>query len=62
MLGPDPPSDDQVRLGVIAAMLARRSIREGFDGQPIPGPVLREVVQCGLAARIRLPAVMLSAH
>jgi len=36
--------------GVIAAMLARRSIREGFDGQPIPGPVLREIVRCGLAA------------
>jgi len=36
--------------GVIAAMLARRSIREGFDGQPIPAPVLREIVRCGLAA------------
>src|ERR1700730_12810949 len=47
---PDPPFDDQVRPRVIAAMLARRSIREGFDGQPIPGPVLREVVRCGLAA------------
>src|SRR5579863_8093799 len=50
MLGPDPPSDDEVRLGVIAAMLARRSIREGFDRQPVPGSVLREIVRCGLAA------------
>lgn len=50
MLRPDPPPDDEVRLGVIAAMLARRSIREGFDGQPIPGSVLREIVRCGLAA------------
>ena len=47
---PDPPPDDEVRLDVIAAMLARRSIREGFDGQPIPGSVLREIVRCGLAA------------
>jgi len=43
---PDPPLHDEV----IAAMLARRSIREGFDGQPIPGAVLREIVRCGLAA------------
>ena len=47
---PDPPLDDEVRPRVIAAMLARRSIREGFDGQPIPEPVLREIVRCGLAA------------
>jgi nitroreductase len=47
---PDPPLDDEVRPRVIAAMLARRSIREGFDRQPIPGPVLREIVRCGLAA------------
>lgn len=47
---PDPPLDDQVQPRVIAAMLARRSIREGFDGQPIPEPVLREIVRCGLAA------------
>src|SRR5579859_5054423 len=43
---PDPPLHDEV----IAAMLARRSIREGFDRQPIPGAVLREIVRCGLAA------------
>jgi nitroreductase len=47
---PDPPPDDEVRLQVIAAMLARRSIREGFDRQPVPGSVLREIVRCGLAA------------
>jgi nitroreductase len=47
---PDPPLDDEVRPRVIAAMLARRSIREGFDGQPIPGAVLREIVRCGRAA------------
>ena len=47
---PDPPLGDEVRPRVIAAMLARRSIREGFDGQPIPEPVLREIVRCGLAA------------
>jgi nitroreductase len=50
MSRPDPPPDDEVRLRVIAAMLARRSIREGFDRQPIPGSVLREIVRCGLAA------------
>jgi nitroreductase len=47
---PDPPLDDEVRPRVIAAMLARRSIREGFDGQPIAEPVLQEIVRCGLAA------------
>ena len=47
---PDLPLDDQVQPRVIAAMLARRSIREGFDRQLIPEPVLREVVRCGLAA------------
>jgi nitroreductase len=47
---PDAPPDDEARPRVIAAMLARRSIREGFDQQLIPEPVLREVVRCGLAA------------
>jgi nitroreductase len=47
---PDAPLDDEMRPQVIAAMLARRSIREGFDGQPIPGSVLREIVRAGLAA------------
>jgi nitroreductase len=47
---PDPPLDDEVPPRIIAAMLARRSIREGFDRQPIPDPVLREIVRCGLAA------------
>jgi len=47
---PDAPLDDEVRPQVIAAVLARRSIREGFDRKPIPGPVLREIVRCGLAA------------
>ncbi len=47
---PGPPLDDEVRPQIITAMLARRSIREGFDRQPIPGPVLREIVRCGLAA------------
>ena len=50
MLRPDAPPDDEARPRVIAAMLARRSIREGFDRQLIPEPVLREVVRCGLAA------------
>lgn len=50
MSRPDPPLDDEVRPRVIAAMLARRSIREGWDGQPIPGSVLQEIVRCGLAA------------
>lgn len=31
-------------------MLARRSTREGFDGRAIPGPILGEIVRCGLAA------------
>lgn len=35
---------------VIAALLARRSIREGFDSRPVPGPSMREIVRCGLAA------------
>ena len=47
---PDTPLDDEVRPRVITAMLARRSIREGFDGQPIPDPVLKEIIRCGLAA------------
>jgi len=50
MARPDLPPDDEGRPRVIAAMLARRSIREGFDRQPIPGPVMREIVRCGLAA------------
>ena len=50
MLRPDAPPDDEARPRVIAAMLARRSIRERFDRQLIPEPVLREVVRCGLAA------------
>ncbi len=50
MLRPDSSLDDEVRPLVIAAMLARRSIREGFDSRPIPGSFLREIVRCGLAA------------
>jgi nitroreductase len=50
MLQPDLPLDDEVRPGIIAAMLARRSIREGFDSRPIPGSCMREIVRCGLAA------------
>lgn len=50
MLRPDPSPVDQERPGVIAAMLARRSIREGFDHRPIPSAIMREIVRCGLAA------------
>lgn len=50
MRRPDPAPGDEVRPRVIAAMLARRSIRAGFDRQPIPGSVMREIVRCGLAA------------
>jgi nitroreductase len=46
--GPLPGAGGQPQ--VIAALLARRSIREGFDGRAIPGPILREIVRCGLAA------------
>jgi nitroreductase len=31
-------------------MLARRSIRDGFDGRPVPAWTMREIVRCGLAA------------
>ena len=47
---PDAPVDDEVRPRIIAAMLARRSIREGFSPRPIPDWVMREIVRCGLAA------------
>lgn len=50
MLPADPSHDDEGRPRVITAMLARRSIREGFSRQPIPGSVMREIVRCGLAA------------
>ena len=50
MLRPDPSPGDEERPGIIAAMLARRSIREGFDHRPIPGTIMREIVRCGLAA------------
>ena len=50
MLRQNPPLDDETRPRVIAAILARRSVREGFDGRPIPGSTLREIVRCGLAA------------
>jgi nitroreductase len=35
---------------VQAAILGRRSVREGFSDDPVPIDVLREVVRCGLAA------------
>jgi nitroreductase len=47
---PDRPLDAGARPRVIAALLARRSIRDGFDGRPVPASVLREIVRCGLAA------------
>jgi nitroreductase len=47
---PDAPADDEVPPRIIAAMLARRSIREGFYPRPIPDSILREIVRCGLAA------------
>jgi len=47
---PDTPLDDEARPRVIAAMLARRSVREGFDRRPIPDSVIVEIVRCGLAA------------
>lgn len=50
MLRPDSSPGDEARPEVIAAMLARRSIREGFDHRPIPGAIMREIVRCGLAA------------
>lgn len=50
MRQPDLPPEDEGQPQVIAAMLARRSIREGFHSQPIPGSVMREIVRCGLAA------------
>ncbi|MGH3253901.1 MAG: nitroreductase family protein [Streptosporangiaceae bacterium] len=31
-------------------MLARRSVREGFDRRPIPDSVMVEIIRCGLAA------------
>jgi len=34
----------------IEAILTRRSVREGFTGQPIPRSVLAEIVRCGCAA------------
>jgi len=50
MLRPDPSPGDEAQPGVITAMLARRSIREGFDHRPIPGAFMREIIRCGLAA------------
>jgi nitroreductase len=47
---PDSPPDEEARPPVIAAMLARRSIREGFDSRPVPARTIREIVRCGLAA------------
>lgn len=35
---------------VVQAILGRRSIRRGFDGQPVPRAVLDEVLACGCAA------------
>lgn len=32
------------------AILGRRSVRDGFTGEPIPKTVLEEIVTCGLAA------------
>lgn len=42
---------ESARPGAVqAAILGRRSVREGFSGDPVPVDVLREVVRCGLAA------------
>lgn len=40
----DAPGD------VIAALLGRRSTREGFVGRPVPMSAMRQIVRCGLAA------------
>jgi nitroreductase len=47
---PGSPPDEEARPLVIAAMLARRSIREGFDRRPMPVSTMGEIVRCGLAA------------
>jgi nitroreductase len=47
---PDSPPAVAAQSPVVAAVLARRSVREGFDGLPIPLPALQEIVRCGLAA------------
>ena len=50
MLPPNPPSGGEMRPPVIDAMLARRSVREGFDGRPVPAAVIQQIIRCGLAA------------
>lgn len=35
---------------VVTTILARRSVRSGFDARPVPEDLLRVIVECGLAA------------
>src|SRR5215813_9953761 len=50
MSPPGSPLGDEVRPQVIAGILARRSVREGYDSRPIRTSTMREIVRCGLAA------------
>lgn len=47
---PNPPAGREMQPPVIDAMLARRSVREGFDGRPVPAAVIHQIIRCGLAA------------